>query len=104
MNLSCKLFVDGEFEGTIHSNNEITVGKNGKIEGEVYAKHLVVQGEITGSVSVDKVEIKSQGKITGTVESKEFVIEPKGFFEGNSVLKKDGVKPQTPQKQLDKKS
>ena len=104
MNLSCKLFVDGEFEGTIHSTNEITIGKNGKIDGEVYAKHLVVQGEIFGNISVDKVEIKAEGKIKGTVESKEFIIEPKGFFEGNSILKKDDKTAQNPLKQPDKKS
>ena len=92
MNLKCKLFVDGEFEGIINSSEEITVGKNGRIKGEVFAKHLIVQGEIKGNVSVDKVEIKPQGKITGTVESKELVIEPKGLFEGKSIIKGESLK------------
>lgn len=88
MNLECNLFVDGEFEGTINSQNEIVIGKNGRVTGEIYGKHLVVQGEVSGNVSADIVEIKSSGFITGTVESIEFIIEPKGVFEGNSVVKK----------------
>ena len=88
MNLECNLFVDGAFEGTIHSQKSVTVGKNGEITGEIYAQHLIVQGEVKGNVSVEVVEIKPLGKISGTVESVEFVIEPKGLFEGNSILKK----------------
>jgi len=89
MNVECNLYVDGGFEGTIHSSKEVTVGKNGTIEGEVFAKHLIVQGEVLGSVSVDIVEIKPTGKVSGTVESTELIIEPKGLFEGNSIIKKD---------------
>lgn len=87
MNLECNLFVDGVFEGIIRSGKEVTVGKNGMIKGEIYAQHLVVLGEVVGSVSVDVVEIKSSGKMSGTIESSELVIEPKGLFEGNSIIK-----------------
>ena len=94
MNLECNLFVDGEFEGIINSSKEITFGKNGKVKGEIYAKRLIVQGEVNGSVCIDIVEIKSGGKINGTIESKELVIEPKGLFEGNSIIKKETTKTQ----------
>jgi len=102
MKLECNLFVDGIFEGTIHSSKEITVGKNGKIMGEIYAKHLIVQGEIKGNISVDIVEIKSSGKVSGTVESQELIIEPKGLFEGNSIIKGSSTTISKPM-QLDKK-
>jgi len=94
MNLECNLYVDGEFEGTLKSIKEITVGKNGKIKGEVYAKHLVVQGEVIGNLYIDIVEIKAGGKISGTIESKELIIEPKGLFEGSSIIKKETTKTQ----------
>ena len=87
MSCECNLFVDGTFEGTITSTKEVTVGKNGMVKGDIYAKHLVVLGQVSGNVSVDVVEIKPSGKITGTIESGELVIEPKGLFEGNSIIK-----------------
>lgn len=87
MALSCNLYIDGEFEGIIDSQNEVNIGKNGHIKGDVKTNRLVVQGYIEGNISADRVEIKSDGKVSGTVESIEFVIEPKGIFEGSSIVK-----------------
>jgi len=87
MTLSCNLYVDGDFEGTINSKNEINVGKHGHVKGDITTKRLVVQGFVEGSISADRVEIKSAGRVSGTIESSELVIESKGIFEGNSVVK-----------------
>ena len=87
MNLACNLYVDGEFEGSIHSNKEVNIGKNGHVKGEVSTKRLVVQGYIEGSINATRVEIKANGRVNGTIESTELVIEAKGIFEGNSVVK-----------------
>jgi len=87
MNLSCNLYVDGEFEGVINSSKEVNVGKNGHIKGDVTTSRLVVQGLIEGSINAGKVEIKAAGKVAGTIESEELIIESKGIFEGNSIVK-----------------
>jgi len=99
MNLTCKLYVDGEFEGKINSENEVNVGKHGHIKGDVVTKRLIVQGYIEGSVNADKVEIKSEGRVSGTIESSELIIESKGVFEGNSVVK--NIKPAPAQKKIE---
>lgn len=87
MNLACNLYVDGEFEGSINSNKEVNIGKNGHVNGEVNTNRLVVQGYIEGSVNAARVEIKAHGRVNGTIESAELIIEAKGIFEGNSVVK-----------------
>jgi len=87
MNLSCNLYVDGEFEGVIHSDKEVNIGKNGHIKGDVITKRLVVQGYIEGTINATRVEIKANGRVSGTIESTELVIEAKGIFEGSSVVK-----------------
>ena len=87
MNLSCNLYVDGEFEGVINSKNEVNIGKHGHIKGEIFTNRLVVQGFIEGTINADKVEIKADGRVKGTIESSELIIESKGIFEGMSVLK-----------------
>ena len=87
MNLACNLYVDGEFEGTIHSSKEVNIGKNGHIKGDVTTTRLVVQGYIEGSINAQKVEIKAAGRVNGVIESVELVIESKGIFEGSSVVK-----------------
>ena len=87
MNLSCNLYVDGEFEGKINSKKEVNIGKHGHIVGDITTNRLVVQGFVEGGINADKVEIKADGRVKGTIESSELVIESKGIFEGNSVLK-----------------
>lgn len=91
MNLSCNLYVDGEFEGSILSKKEVNIGKNGHVKGDVSTKRLVVQGYMEGSISAQRVEIKAAGRVNGSIESGELVIEAKGIFEGNSIVK--DVKP-----------
>jgi len=87
MNLACNLYVDGGFEGVIHSNKEVNIGKNGHVKGDISTTRLVVQGYIEGSINAARVEIKAQGRVNGTIEASELVIEAKGIFEGNSVVK-----------------
>lgn len=87
MNLSCNLYVDGEFEGVIHSQKEVNIGKNGHVNGDVHAKRVVVQGFFEGKIDAQRVEIKAAGRVRGSIESAELVIEAKGIFEGNSVVK-----------------
>lgn len=87
MKLSCNLYVDGEFEGVIHSKKEINIGKHGHIKGDVSTQRLVVQGYIEGTINAQRVEIKAAGRVNGTIESAELIIEAKGIFEGSSVVK-----------------
>ena len=87
MTLTCNLYVDGEFEGSIKSQNEVNVGKHGHVKGDLVTKRLVVQGYVEGTINADKVEIKSAGHVSGTIESAELIIESKGVFEGNSIVK-----------------
>ena len=85
--MSCNLYIDGYFEGNINSEQEINIGKNGKIKGEITALRVIVQGLAEGSINATRVDIKPDGKVTGSIESEEFVIEAKGIFEGNSLVK-----------------
>jgi len=85
--------VDGNFEGSINSQKDINIGKNGYIKGDITTDRLVVNGVLEGSVHAKRVEIKADGKVNGTIESIELIIEAKGVFEGNSIMKKELDKP-----------
>ena len=87
MNLTCNLYVDGEFEGKINSQKEINIGKHGHIKGDMIVNRLVVQGYIEGTINAQRVEIKAAGRVNGNIESAELIIESKGVFEGNSIVK-----------------
>jgi len=97
MNLTCNLYVDGEFEGVINSKKEVNIGKQGHIKGDVITQRLVVQGYVEGSVNAQRVEIKAGGRVNGNIESSELVIEAKGIFEGSSIVKNAQAIPPKPQ-------
>jgi cytoskeletal protein CcmA (bactofilin family) len=92
MTLDCNLYIDGEFEGKIHSKKLITIGKSGKVRGEIHTHHLVVQGSVEGSVDSNRLEIMSAGKVLGSILTGELIIEAKGHFEGESKIKNKELK------------
>ena len=104
MNLTCNLYVDGDFEGVIHSKKEVNIGKNGHINGDVHTKRLVVQGFVEGTLHAERVEIKAAGRVKGTIEAAELVIEAKGIFEGNSIVKGVSPKPEPLAAHIEKSS
>jgi len=92
MKLDCNLYIDGEFEGSIISKKLITIGKSGKVRGEIQTNHLVVQGTVEGSVEAERLEIMAAGKVLGSIISSELVIEAQGHFEGESKIKNKELK------------
>ncbi len=87
LSLVCELFVDGEIEGIVDSDHEVTVGINGHVTGDVIAEKVVIHGKIEGNINADKVYIQSDGHVSGVIESNELIIEPKAVFEGESKIK-----------------
>lgn len=92
MTLDCNLYIDGEFEGTIKSKQLVTIGKSGKVRGEIHTQHIVVQGTVEGSIDSERLEIMAAGRVLGSILSSELVIEAKGYFEGESKIKSKELK------------
>ena len=92
MTLDCDLYIDGEFDGVIHSKKLVTVGKSGVVKGEVFTDHLIVQGLVEGSIDSNRLEIKEGGTVRGSILSDDLVIEAKGHFEGESKIKNSSNK------------
>src|SRR6266550_174099 len=60
LNGSEDLTIEGHVEGTIQLKEHVlTIGPNGKIKASVFAKAVIVLGEVTGNVTAtDKVDIR----------------------------------------------
>lgn len=83
----CRIHVDGEFSGPICSDNTITIGKAGFIEGDLYARELVVTGRFSGTAICETVRILAGGKIVGRVTSNILQIERGCIFHGQNIFK-----------------
>lgn len=89
--LSSSLHVDGEVEGIIHSDNVVTIGANGKVNGEIIAEDLVINGALTGSVKSNTIEILSEGHVKGKLSYNELTIEKGAVFEGETSVRSSVV-------------
>lgn len=87
----CKMHIDGTFEGQLRSDSEVTIDKNGKVEGELIANRVIVSGEVNGTIKADMIDILPGGVVNGEIEAVNLIIEPKGIFEGVSKVKREVV-------------
>ena len=102
IDVECKLHIDGEIDGSIHSSNVVIIGTPGLIKGEIFAERLLVSGEVVGNCDCQNIEILAGGKIVGDIISSNLIIESQGFFEGSSKIKVK-EQPLTPANTTDKK-
>lgn len=96
LNGSEDLTVEGHVEGKIELRDHVlTIGPNGKIKAEVFAKAVVVLGEVTGNVTAsDKVDIRENGSVEGDIIAPRVAIAEGAHFRG-SVDMQRAVKPVT---------
>lgn len=86
------LYIDGQVEGTIElREHNLTVGPNGRVNANVNAKEVVVQGAVKGNIrAVDRVEIRKSGSVAGDLVAARIVIEDGAFFKGSIDIQKGG--------------
>jgi cytoskeletal protein CcmA (bactofilin family) len=79
------LTIEGKVDGKITlKDHNLTVGANGRIKGEIFAKSVVVVGEVDGNVSADdKVEVASTGSMMGDITAPRVVLADGARFKGS---------------------
>lgn len=92
------LTIEGHVEGRIDlKDNVLTIGANGKIKAEVFAKAVVVLGEVTGNVTAsEKVDIRDNGSVDGDISSPRVAIAEGAHFRGAVDMQRSGAKPGQP--------
>ena len=53
--------IEGVLEGDIKAGNLVHVGTEGRVKGNITAKSVLIEGEVSGDIVADKVEIGSKG-------------------------------------------
>src|SRR5215831_4031944 len=85
LNGSEDLTIEGHVEGTIQLRDHVlTIGPNGRIKAQVFAKSVIVLGEVTGNVTAsDKVDIRDNGSVEGDLVSPRVAIAEGAHFRGS---------------------
>jgi cytoskeletal protein CcmA (bactofilin family) len=95
LNGSEDLTIEGQVEGKIElRQNVLTIGANGRIKAQVFAKSVIILGEVTGNVTAsEKVDIRDNGSVDGDIASPRVAIAEGAHFRGSIDMQKGSTKP-----------
>ena len=102
LNGSEDLTIEGQVEGKIElKDHALTIGPNGKIKAQVFAKSVIVLGEVNGNVTAtEKVDIRDGGSVDGDIVSPRVAIAEGAHFRGSVDMQRKGPQPASrPQQQ-----
>lgn len=88
------LTIEGQVEGKIElRQNVLTIGPNGKIKAQVFAKAIVVQGEVNGNITAtERVDIRDNGSVDGDISAPRVAIADGAHFRGSIDMQRQGSK------------
>ena len=77
--------VDGEIQGDILSQSNITIGELGKVNGQINGEAVTIGGKVSGTViAKEKLLLDSKGNLKGDIYTKNLSIEAGAKFDGKS--------------------
>jgi cytoskeletal protein CcmA (bactofilin family) len=87
------LMVDGRIDGTIALKvNKLEIGLTGRIQANVFARVIVVSGEMIGDLyASDQVIITKSGRVTGDIYTADVSIEDGALVKGSIDMQKQYV-------------
>lgn len=98
LNGSEDLTIEGHVEGKIELRDHVlTIGPNGRIKAELFAKAVIVLGEVTGNVTAsEKVDIRDNGSVDGDIVSPRVAIAEGAHFRGSVDMQRGGKQAAAP--------
>ena len=79
------LVIEGRVEGRVDlKQNNVTVGKNGRVHADVFGKVVVVEGEVNGNVFArEQAILRQSGAIRGNITAPRVILEDGSRFKGS---------------------
>ncbi|HEV7509261.1 MAG TPA: polymer-forming cytoskeletal protein [Thermoanaerobaculia bacterium] len=79
------LVIEGRVEGKVDlKQNNVTVGKNGKVKADVWGRVVTIEGEVTGNVFArEQAILRQSGAINGNIQAPRVILEDGSRFKGS---------------------
>jgi cytoskeletal protein CcmA (bactofilin family) len=87
------LRIEGDVNGTIQlKNNSLTIGKDGKIKADVYAKAVTVDGLMEGDIyGAERVNIRKNARVLGNITAPRVSLEDGARFKGSIEMDPEAI-------------
>ena len=87
------LRIDGRVDGSIVDAKIVTVGKSGKIKGDISCEICYVCGEVNGNVNaLEHIEALVGSRVDGDLRSPRIMLEEGALFNGNCSMDNNASK------------
>ena len=93
------LTLEGQVEGQIALKQHVlTIGPHGRIKAEVFAKTVIVLGEVAGNITAsEKIDIRDNGKVDGNIVAPRVAIAEGAHFRGSVDMQRKSEVPSVPE-------
>ena len=81
------IHIDGHVIGNINVTNTLVIGKSGIVEGDIEAKHVIINGELKGTIKCENLEVMKTGKVSKYIEAKHLILD--GTIDGDIIGHED---------------
>lgn len=79
--------IGGTFRGEIYTNDVLVVGEGAKVNAEIEAGTIIINGEVTGNiVAKHRVEIHRPAIFRGNIVTPSLMVDEGVIFEGSSKM------------------
>src|SRR5882724_4966733 len=83
----------GRFEGKITSGGRLTVAKEAKMQADVEATTVVIEGDVKGTLNcTDRIELKQSARYEGDLKTARLVVDEGAVFSGHVTVGPDAIK------------
>ncbi|HAT71823.1 MAG TPA: cell division protein [Elusimicrobia bacterium] len=81
------LRIDGRVDGSIVDAKIVTVGKSGKVKGDISCEVCYVCGEVKGNITaLDHIEALAGARVDGDMRAPRIMLEEGATFNGNCAM------------------
>ena len=78
------VLIDGKIEGSVFEAKTVSVGKTGKVTGDINCGSCCIAGEVHGNVvALESVELLAGSIINGDIKTKRMAMEEGSVFNGH---------------------
>lgn len=79
--------IDGTLNGNCECKEQLILGTDGYIKGDITAQNVIISGRVEGDIIVNgKLELLSTGKLTGNITARSLVIDEDACFDGRCTM------------------
>src|SRR5436190_10259542 len=83
----------GRFEGKINTSGRLHIAKEAKMQADVEAAAIIVEGDVRGNLTAnDRIELKQSARYEGDLMAAKLVVDEGAVFSGHVTVGPDAVK------------